>query len=284
MGDRLTAARSHLHTVRARVAQAVTDTPGLVPRWSSPARIVFIHAPKCGGTSVRRALRLAGGVQAVAGRSIRSVDATRTRRLSELLGEPLATTRERILLYHMTDPSCRLVSGHLSVSPAALQSMPGWEWVTLVRDPEARWLSQYFYNREKAADHFRVDQSLDEFLESDRARRMGEDYVRRFSGFADPQPVGEAEIAVALANLERFAIAGTLERIEEFCATFRRRYGIRLRVAHRNRNPLSQPRQRDEITADARARICAICAPDRRIYEAVLDRLSAEAEDAQGTI
>jgi hypothetical protein len=238
-------------------------------------RILFVHVPKCGGEAIHAAIRNAYGPLAVAqrGRMVR-INPGASERAARALGRPVGAFREELLAYHMENPATRYLAGHVTVSDQLLDAVgDGWHLVTVLREPVSKWLSAYFYDRYKTHEHRRHDLSLPEFLESERGRQLGSEYVWRFA----PQYRGDASrseeaIAAASATLSRFAVAGVLERLDLFSSAFEQAFAVPLRIGHTNQSPASQARRDSEVTADITALVRTICEPNIRIYDEVKRR------------
>ncbi len=142
--------------------------------------------------------------------------------------------------------------------------------MTVLRDPEARWFSNYFYNRYKTTStHFRINESLEAFLDTDRARQGGNLYARFLSfGTNTKNPV-----AHALRHLSHFHIVGVLEHLPLLLADCQQTLGVRLKPSVRNTSPRSKEDQSAEITPAIRARVQELCQPDIEIYTEVKRRL-----------
>ena len=190
------------------------------------------------------------------------------------LGRPVGAFREELLAYHMENPATRYLAGHVTVSDQLLDAVgDGWSLVTVLRQPVSKWLSAYFYDRYKSHEHRRHDLSLAEFVESDRGRQLGSEYVWRFA----PQYRGDASrseeaIAAATTKLSRFAVVGILERLDLFSASFEQTFGAPLRIGHSNQSPASRDRRDAEVTPELMARVRVLCEPNIRVYDEVQRR------------
>lgn len=241
-------------------------------------RILFVHVPKCGGEAIHAAIRNAYGPVAVAqrGRMVR-INPGASERAARALGRPVGAFREELLAYHMENPATRYLAGHVTVSDQLLDAVgDGWSLVTVLRQPVSKWLSAYFYDRYKSHEHRRHDLSLAEFVESDRGRQLGSEYVWRFA----PQYRGDASrseeaIAAATTKLSRFAVVGILERLDLFSASFEQTFGAPLRIGHSNQSPASRDRRDAEVTPELMARVRALCEPNIRVYDEVQRRALA---------
>lgn len=232
-------------------------------------KLFFVHIPKCGGMSIDGALQRA---YADAGAQVVRLDAVAAKRAAEAIGESMGTYRRWLLPYYMAGKK-EYISGHFPFSETVHEAFgEGWHYATVLREPVARWISNYFYNKYKThSDYFRIEEPLDEFIETKKAQHYGSNYVASLTDLANKNDVSE-EVAVeqAIRNLDLFSVVGVLERLDEFAAACEKRFGVRLDIEHRNKNPRSGNQQREEIGDETRERIRELCAPNLRIYEAAL--------------
>jgi hypothetical protein len=197
-----------------------------------PRRVIFVHCPRTGGTTLRAVLeRQYGrdGVREVDGYTLDS----EARNLAALPADSLA----RIGAF----------CGHMPVGLAELIGCPC-PYITLVRDPVERIVSHYHW-----VLHTPSARLHDEVV----ARRMSlRSYVQESSGAAffnngqtrllgapsivSEAPATHATLDAAKRNLERFAVAGLTERFDESLLLMRRELGWR---SHRYR-PLNVSRSR----------------------------------------
>ena len=232
-------------------------------------RLAFIHVPKCGGTSLNSAL---SATYSRTGAHTVTLQSHASRRAAEASGRPLSDVRATLLAYHLSTKA-RYVGGHYPPRPDLLDAFSAetggeWAFITVIREPVARWYSNYFYDRYKSdRDHFGIDLPLIEFVETEQAKEFGAKYSQLF---------GDGDEEAALANLERFAIVGVLEQPLALSAALERLLGIPVRLGHKRENPRSVSDRRDEITPEIDARVRKLCAPDIRIYQAVRERTTLE--------
>ena len=227
---------------------------------SKPPRLCFIHVPKCAGTSVARAIEAEYGRLARRGLDARKslVDAQRA-------GKPLRLFRLERLQTDLRVGRLRLLSGHY---PPDLETIMAWRdrwrFVTVLRDPVARTLSQYFYNRYKDNDHFRTELSI----EGQFAGLEGIGRCRRYLALFGAGEKDDLEKGVDLAKrtLDAFDRVGITERLDAFAESLS---GLGLRVAfdHRRSNPRAKELRDREVSEELRERIFEWSAPDRAIYE-----------------
>lgn len=236
------------------------------------ARIFFVHVPKCGGEAVHAAIRNAYGPLAVIrGAQLVRINPGASQRAATVLGEPVGAYREKLLAYHLENPSTRYLAGHVTVSDRLMSiAEPSWSLVTVLREPLSKWFSAYFYDRYKEHEHRKIDVSLEEFAESERGRKLGSEYVWRFAPqFRGEESRSDQAIAQATARLQQFRAVGSLERLDLFEADFRQAFGVPLRIGRTNTSPAARSLRESAITPAIRARVEELCEPNLRVYETV---------------
>ena len=190
----------------------------------------FLHVPKCGGTSIQVALEEAYGLRPGIRIDLRGnihhtaffrLNPHASKEAADRLGMPLHALREHVLLYQMSCSGWKLISGHFQFSDAAYEGYhTKYTFITLIRDPVARWYSHYFYDRDKKGDHFGVEDAIDDYLTSPRGRSTGRLIARYFAG-AD---CGEDDIVEqAIQNIAKFDVVGVLEDLSTFKSDLRPR-------------------------------------------------------------
>lgn len=244
----------------------------LLPQTAN-SKIFFLHMPKCGGTSIYRAIRDSYGfIEKAHGRNIFGLDPVASLKSSKIVGEPLREHRERLLLYHMSKESQRLIYGHFFYSQASFDAYGSdWNFITILRNPVSKWFSQYFYNRYKDSNHFKLDIELEKFLDSDESISMGRDYVYNLTDRISQEKASSMEsINQAISNLQNFAIVGLLEKIEEFANDYETHFSAKLSIKNHNRNPLSKVKQEKMVSSELIQRVEEICQPNTAVYNSIL--------------
>jgi len=249
-----------------------------LPELRRRPRLLFMHVPKTGGSSVATGLR----------RHYRLTHAHTNARLSDAAArlqmdpEPdfvaLQELRQQIRLGEVLIAGLkgkRFLTGHVWFNRAfrRLQDEHGFRLATLLREPAERWISEYLYRSHKSGTYARLGAELDEFTERPEARHMGATYVRYFLGRMPSEPVTHEELAEAADNAARFDVLGRLEALDEFRQGVRDATGIRLDIGHRRGSPAPSHKRRIYRESETiRTRVEALCSADRALFDLLLER------------
>ena len=230
--------------------------------------LVFVHVPKCGGSSVERALRRARPL----GRRLVGPDQS-FRAAMVLTGLPdeeearheilarASELRRDLLHYHLAD-GARLITGHAPLGPHTLDVYgPTHDVVTVLRSPAERLRSHLAFNRSPRAGHGRSDVSVARFLDTPRARVMGALYVKCLSGLpmsADFTTQGAVD--AARRTVDRLALVGFTSEMDLFAAELSALLGTNVRLGHENQGETA------ELPSGVQDRIRELAAPDDQVY------------------
>lgn len=236
-----------------------------------PQRFVFHHVPKCGGTSVGRALRkryLLSQATVTPEESFRAFETFTGRDDREQMLIDVLDLREQMLLYLMHS-DIRGIAAHVRFSePAYARFAASYKFVTILREPVARFVSHYNWSHGKPGAHARIDEDFDAFLGTARAERLGASYVEYYAGLPKEADIRSDEaVERAAANLERFAVVGRLDDLGGFERALKRELGVRVRIGHENRNRAPGAGVRiDALSPGTLDRVRALCAPDLAVW------------------
>jgi hypothetical protein len=233
-------------------------------------RIVFHHVPKCGGTSVGRALRrsyiLSQGT-VTPFESERAFEAAQDFRKRGAIGD-VSDFREMMLLY-MLYCDVRCVAAHIPFSEVAFEEFSGrYAFVTLLRDPVKRFISNYYWSHGRPAGVQHIAEPLEEFVLTKRARRLGSTYARYFSGAPAAEEFTGRHADAAIQNLQRMHFVGFLDDMARFNKGMRTVTSRRVKFGMENVGDVSA-RRNTVIPDDVLDQVTDACRVDLEIWRAV---------------
>ena len=229
--------------------------------------IAFIHLPKCGGTSVHTAIS-----RHYRADHISYLDPTASANASKSSQMEMLAFRKSLLAYELAKQGDRrFISGHWPVDEGLVTAhMPNWAFITILRDPVERWLSNYFFNRHRSdnRNHFGTELDLDAYLDTKDAIENGKLYLSFCNGGEMPEGDLSGPIARAISVFSKFDLIGTLDDMDGFLDGFEKRWKVRPTLSLSNMSPATKPDREKALSGAILERIEQICAPDRQIYDA----------------
>lgn len=236
-------------------------------------RICFAHVPKCGGTSVANALRNTYGLVDRTLIPETHIYLRASEQAAALFDRPMMELREEILAYSLAQQATRLVMGHVPCTPALVNRFSReWRFVTLLRNPVERFISEYVYNSLKESNWARTDMKPEEYLRSEKALASATSFLRYFSEFTLASSDAERDfVDDAVVNLQRFAVVGVLEELPAFARDFRGCFGITLKIPKRNMSPSARLKSDMHQSASLMDEVHRLCESDLLVYERMRD-------------
>lgn len=234
-----------------------------------------MHLPKTGGSSINNAIQKHYRYCSY------YVSPQTTKSMSKVVYTPSTGVRKGLYLIRDTlllDAMMRgvpYISGHIHFNEQIWQQFASsYAYVTVLRDPVKRYISNYFYDWSKPhSEPTSIQEDLASFLNSQKSQEKGRLYVDYLAGFLGDRSKHETylqeRIETAKQNLQKFKLVGILEDIEQFKSQFKKQFGLTLRIPHKNKNPVSKP----QITSENLQKIEAICQPDLEIYHYIRSTL-----------
>lgn len=226
-------------------------------------RIFFLHIAKCGGTSISNAIaKCYKPWRAENVANVVTLDEEAARFADQHALSGYRHVRRDLLNYLMAMPNIKCLSGHFQYSHIAHETfLNQWHFVTVLRDPVARWLSHYRYN----ATRGRINIPIEEFIETNQARSFGRAFVDEITEDLDRNTFGiDALTEIALSRYRKFSVIGTIEHSADFAQRFEEKFGHKLRIPHLNRTP--EQRDPNNLSGVILQRIHDLCAPDIQLH------------------
>ena len=240
-------------------------------------KVFFIHIPKSGGTSIDHAIRTHyrhSYSRIEASPSYQAVKILDDIDIEKSGTDKLLQFRKHLITYEMFR-EVQYISGHVTYNPKIWDKFHDqYLYITCLRHPVKRYISSYFYNAFKLSNHLKIKEDLPAFLDTRRGRENGCSYIRYIGGISDEVDynyTSSKAIKLAKDNLDKLSIVGFLENLEDFIAQFQQKTGIKLKIAHRRKNPIPKP----DVDRETMQKIEKICAPDLELYEYAKNKFGA---------
>ena len=250
-------------------------------------KVVFVHVPKCGGTSLNNLFMQSFNTLDIRkDKSIVLIKPQATFNVGRLVHETgifdpfendyldILKIEENLLLYYLSQEEVKYVAGHFAFSEIAYKEFNNkYSFVTLLRNPLERMISHYFYNRYKEGELGKTKKDITSYLASKRSKNQGHEYVKKFYGKIDSTVNLTSENAInqAKENLRKFSVVGCLEYPENLLEQLNRKFGLKASLPHKNTNPKSGSFKNKILTDEIKEQFKNICKPDMEIYKFVIE-------------
>jgi hypothetical protein len=177
--------------------------------------------------------------------------------------------RESLLVYHLYS-DVRWISGHVRFSDTAHRIFSGsYKFITLLREPVSRYLSNYRYNYLRDSySGTRLD--LEDYMDTFEGRMQGSLYAEYFSGLpANAAYRSEEAVSRARQNLQKLDLVGFTHEMSAFAGKAGDLLGVRVKIGHENRGKGSTEAAINSIPESTIDAIRELCASDIEIYDFV---------------
>lgn len=234
-------------------------------------KIAFVHVPKCGGVSVYEAVYNAIYPAVLKTTPFtKAIDLRGSKKAEELIGLDMMIARQASLIGFLNNEKSTFVTGHCYAHPKVVAEFSAnWSFITVLRNPIERFISEYIYNTHKKSNWHVNDTSINEYVDSYKAMRSGIGLCRYFSGLSIDQ-INETETTklneIIQANLDNFAIVGKLEDMKSFSSQFYEKFDKKLNMKQSNVSPQSDLAEKIRQDAALMEKITSLCEKDLLVY------------------
>ena len=175
----------------------------------------------------------------------------------------------RQLLNYLLETETTWVSGHMTFCEVAYENYHNqYKFITVLRDPVERYISEYIHRAHKQGDtYFNTQMSLDEYLESDIGQIQSQAICEYFaSSSKKANEINGVEYEAAKKNLAKFDLIGFVDDMPAFNQKFNKMLGININVGHKNKSVKSKSETGSIITSEHRQKIEKMCCQEVELY------------------
>lgn len=244
-------------------------------------KVVFLHIPKCGGTSIRSAI-----ADSIGAKHKGYVNSLHTKRFAQIKlsreevegSEVLLKTRQSIFFDYFSK-DVPFIFGHFPIIQDCLIHPKGYIFITVLREPVSRFISQFKYFISTRWPSKKIDitrQNLNDYwktyIESDLAN-FHANILSAYLDGNDLSNIGTNESkARAIDNLKHFHVIGFTENLSDFSAKFLEITNNSLDIKRRNvsadKMDSIQKAELDRFFDQSKyKRISDLTSKDRELYE-----------------
>ncbi len=247
-------------------------------------KIFFLHVYKSGGTSIDKAIKSCYQAMDIRkDRSLIRMDSRGAAKVGSILygldytygtnNDFKILNFEAEYLAYCMYKGYKYISGHISFNVQVYEEFKKeYKFITVLRDPVKRWISAYFFFKYRKKDRLIIDSEIMDYLRSDLGKGQGYEYVKYLGGAReDSDYTSRNAIENAKKNLLKFDLVGCMEDLDCFVKTFKKQFGICLKVKRLNPSPVSESFRRNFITQEIEEKIKEVCKPDIEIYKYAID-------------
>lgn len=233
--------------------------------------VVFVHVPKCGGSSVEKSLRSAYPLSRI------RIDSERSAAAVQVAAGGGLTVRETLqaasvmrshVLHYVLGAGYACITGHAPLRPGLIDRFSGSHgFVTILRDPTERFKSHYRFNNSvtQGGQYGHISEPIEAFLETPRAQDFGRMFIKYF---AEVETGLDYDLNVAIETSKRtlgkMELVGFVDRMDLFAKGVSAIRGRTILIGHENKG---DEKNSKPFSESVERRIREICAPDLEIYQ-----------------
>jgi hypothetical protein len=235
-----------------------------VSLFKQPARVIFDHLPKCGGSTLNKYLEIH----------------YRESRIFRINGNnPMKSIDDFKALSSAKKNKYKLIKGHLAnrLFPELDERFIR---VTMLREPIERIVSHYYYAK-RNSNHYlnefilKNDISLKEYVQSGKSEELVNWYVSHFSGFsiAEMKENPADALKVALQNIAKYDLVGLTESFNQFTEELKKIAGFKISYNNQKENVTQGRTAVSEIDSESLEAIKSMNQLDVQFYHQVRLRI-----------
>lgn len=251
---------------------------GLLPPYPEASshlqRVFYCHVPKCAGSSIASGIYDSLYRNHTVGRFGIDLEASQTG--ANCLELDMMKVREIVLSYELSIPANYFGAGHCYCRPQLVESfLHDWDFLTVLRNPVERWVSEFVYNTYKDLEWAKNKLSLEDYLCSPVGQETARKFLYYFSDYSGEIAQDTRRLVKqSIDNLSNFSVVGSLSHIEEWEEALFKKFQINKKTKSVNKSPQNELKNKILDSKELTGEIQRLCADDILIYEGFFDSVA----------
>lgn len=243
-------------------------------------KFVFTHVPKCAGSALSQSL-LKGLYSSIISNSplTTGIDIRAANKISSAIGLDEQRVREVQLASFLESQKKVFITGHCYANPSLVSEYCNdWNFITVLRDPVDRFVSEYVYNTFKTEKWKNNSLPFEEYIEEEESYFSSITYARFFSGMTTREIFDSPTEAIerSVNNLNNFYKVGFLNNLNDWVAELNREFNGTIEINRTNKSPNTTVSQEIISSASNMKLVKKLCKIDIDIYTGINDRIKSE--------